>query len=128
MKLKVTTSGVSSDVTFKQSFFEIMAGYRGFSGSLYWGLGLFYGIRIGDLKRKTESSGFTVENTVQSDYAKSPIGLYAEIGYSIPMGEAMTFDLGVRGKISLSNSYKYNDDEYLKFTHLGVTAGVSFSF
>jgi len=40
----------------------------------------------------------------------------------------MTFDLGVRGKISLSNSYKYNDDEYLKFTHLGVTAGVSFSF
>jgi len=128
MKLKVTTSGVSSDVTFKQSFFEIMAGYRGFSGILYWGLGLFYGIRIGDLKMKVESSGFTVETTVPSDYAKSPIGLYAEIGYSIPMGEAMTFDLGVRGKISLSNSYKYNDDEYLKFTHLGVTAGVSFSF
>ena len=70
MKLKVTTSGVSSDVTFKQSFFEIMAGYRGFSGSLYWGLGLFYGIRIGDLKMKVESSGFTVETTVPSDYAK----------------------------------------------------------
>ncbi len=98
----------------KQSFLNVMSGYRGYINIFYLEGGIY--------------NGFLLEGYNRNGFLE--LGFYARTGIAIPLSDFTSFDLGVKYKYSIYSTYGSNDesgDNHLNWLHsISIQAGVTF--
>jgi opacity protein-like surface antigen len=126
--------GASGDLTFKQSYIDIDLEWRILFTYLYLDLGMYYGIRAGDMKYSATgdvasvmgSSG-TIKSgngiTLSNDY-----GLILGIGHLFAINENVAIDLEGKYRMGFAKVYKVDGGSELSNDALLLSLGVNYTF
>jgi hypothetical protein len=129
--LKYSYNGISGNYTLKQSYLDIDLAYRILLLSpVYFDLGSYYGVRIGDMKYKGTgglSGSGTIKDGKNGDKLSNDFGLLLGAGYLLAFNDKVNFDFGIKIKYGFLDVYQDNTVTKLRNVTGAITLGANYS-
>lgn len=122
--------GYNEKTTLYANYIDMNLAARFVYGSWYGLTGAYYGIKIGDARRKSTGdlgdSSVTV-NSFNGGKTNDDIGIMLGAGYAYPVNARVNINAGIRSKIGLSYIY---EDDVVKINNcsLQISVGADFAF
>jgi hypothetical protein len=132
LDLKLSLLG-SGDLVFEQSYIDIDLGYRFLFSYLYLDLGMYYGIRAGDMKLKgkgdvTITGNSTVKDGENGVTLSNDYGFVLGLGHLFAINENVAIDLEGKLRYGFAKIYKDTDGTKLSNYAFLLSLGVDYTF
>jgi hypothetical protein len=118
--------GLPWKTSYSFSFVDLSLGFQGHYRFFYAELGVFGGLKVGEWKEANKLAGLKYSLTSLDKWRHNEVGLYIGAGFLIRLIEDLSFDIGVKYKISFLYAYE-NVNKY-KTTQALVTVGIIYRF